>query len=103
MAGPDQVALTARRADASRGRGVDGVTLPSGTPSSRPRGRRHRSSTGSNAALNDVLAEPDSIRLIADHGVAVSGGGVGRLAELVSSELARWTGVVEVAGLTPVR
>jgi tripartite-type tricarboxylate transporter receptor subunit TctC len=56
-----------------------------------------------NAALNEVLADPDSVRQIADHGVTVAAGGTDQLATLVSTELSRWTRVVHLAKLTPTR
>jgi len=56
-----------------------------------------------NAALNEVLADPDSLRQIADHGVTVTPGSPGRLATLVTTELTRWTSVVQRANLTPTR
>ena len=56
-----------------------------------------------NAALNEVLADPDSVRQIADHGVTVAAGGTDQLATLVSTELSRWTRVVHLAKLFPTR
>ena len=56
-----------------------------------------------NAALNEVLAHPDSVRQIADHGVTVACGSTDQLATLVSTELTRWTSVVQLAKLTPTR
>ena len=56
-----------------------------------------------NAALNDVLADPDSVRQIADHGVAVTSGSTDRLAALVTTELTRWRSVVRLAKLEPTR
>jgi tripartite-type tricarboxylate transporter receptor subunit TctC len=54
-----------------------------------------------NAALRQVLTDPDSTRQIADHGVAVRPGAPEELRALVGAELARWKGVVQRAGLTP--
>ena len=54
-----------------------------------------------NAALNEVLADPDSVRQIADHGVTVACGSTDQLATLVATELTRWTSVVQLAKLTP--
>jgi len=56
-----------------------------------------------NAALNDVLTDPDSVRQIADHGVTVACGSTDQLATLVSTELTRWTSVVQLARLIPTR
>jgi tripartite-type tricarboxylate transporter receptor subunit TctC len=56
-----------------------------------------------NAALNDVLADPDSVRQIADHGVVVTSGSTDRLAALVTTELTRWRSVVRLAELEPTR
>ena len=56
-----------------------------------------------NAALNEVLADPDSVRQIADHGVTVACGSPDQLATLVTTELTKWTSVVQLAGLTPTR
>jgi tripartite-type tricarboxylate transporter receptor subunit TctC len=56
-----------------------------------------------NAALNEVLADPDSVRQIADHGVTVASGSTDQLATLVTTELSRWTSVVQLAKLTPTR
>ena len=56
-----------------------------------------------NAALNDVLADPDSVRQIADHGVVVTSGSTDRLAALVTTELTRWRSVVRLAELEPMR
>ena len=56
-----------------------------------------------NAALNDVLADPDSVRQIADHGVTVACGSTDQLATLVTTELTRWTSVVRLAKLEPTR
>jgi 2-methylaconitate cis-trans-isomerase PrpF/tripartite-type tricarboxylate transporter receptor subunit TctC len=56
-----------------------------------------------NAALNEVLADPESVRQIADHGVTVARGSTDQLATLVTSELSRWTSVVRLAKLTPTR
>jgi 2-methylaconitate cis-trans-isomerase PrpF/tripartite-type tricarboxylate transporter receptor subunit TctC len=53
-----------------------------------------------NTALNVVLSDPRSIQQIADHGVTVSVSGTDQLGALVSSELTRWTDVVNRAGLT---
>ena len=58
---------------------------------------------GLNAALNDVLADPDSVRQIADHGVVVTSGSTDRLAALVTTELTRWRSVVRLAKLEPTR
>ena len=56
-----------------------------------------------NAALNEVLADPDSLRQIADHGVTVTRGSPSQLATLVTTELTRWTSIVQRANLTPTR
>jgi tripartite-type tricarboxylate transporter receptor subunit TctC len=56
-----------------------------------------------NAALNDVLADPDSAQQIADHGVTVARGSSDQLATLVTTELTRWRSVVQRAHLTPAR
>ena len=56
-----------------------------------------------NAALKDVLTDPDSVRQIADHGVTVACGSTDQLATLVSTELTRWTSVVQLARLIPTR
>jgi tripartite-type tricarboxylate transporter receptor subunit TctC len=56
-----------------------------------------------NAALNEVLAEPDSIRQLVDQGVTVDSGSTDQLRTLVSTELTRWTSVVDLAKLAPTR
>jgi tripartite-type tricarboxylate transporter receptor subunit TctC len=56
-----------------------------------------------NSALNEVLADPDSVRQIADHGVTVAAGSTDQLGTLVTAELTRWTSVVQLAKLTPTR
>jgi tripartite-type tricarboxylate transporter receptor subunit TctC len=56
-----------------------------------------------NTALNDVLAEPDSIRQLVDQGVTVNPGSTDQLRTLVTTELTRWTRVVELAKLAPTR
>jgi 2-methylaconitate cis-trans-isomerase PrpF/tripartite-type tricarboxylate transporter receptor subunit TctC len=56
-----------------------------------------------NAALNDVLARADAVRLIAAQGIDVVPGSPSDLARLVDSELATWRRVVAEAGLAPQR
>jgi 2-methylaconitate cis-trans-isomerase PrpF/tripartite-type tricarboxylate transporter receptor subunit TctC len=51
-------------------------------------------------ALNLVIGDLRSIRQIAEHGVTVSAGGPEHLAALVARELARWSDVVDRAGLS---
>jgi tripartite-type tricarboxylate transporter receptor subunit TctC len=56
-----------------------------------------------NAALNDVLARTDAVRLIAAQGIDVVPGQPADLARLVDSELATWRRVVAEAGLSAHR
>src|SRR4029450_13297811 len=51
------------------------------------------------AALKLVLSDPRSVRQIAEHGVTVDVGGADQLGALVACELAKWTDVVDRAGL----
>ena len=50
-------------------------------------------------ALKQVLGDPRSVRQIAEHGVTVDVGGADQLGALVACELAKWTDVVDRAGL----
>jgi tripartite-type tricarboxylate transporter receptor subunit TctC len=52
-----------------------------------------------NAELNALLREPDVRELLANQGQVAAGGPPGRLAELVKSELARWSRVVAATGI----
>ncbi len=52
-----------------------------------------------NRALGRVLAEPDVIRRMEDHGAAVRPGTPEQLRVLVAAELAKWRGVAAQAGL----
>ncbi len=53
-----------------------------------------------NKALNQVLADPETIKRIEDHGADVETGTPDQLAALVKSELEKWKGVVQRAKLT---
>jgi hypothetical protein len=53
-----------------------------------------------NKALNQVLADPEIIKRIEDHGADVETGTPEQLSALVKSELAKWKGVVQRAKLT---
>ena len=53
-----------------------------------------------NKALNQVLADKDTIKRIEDHGADVETSTPEQFGELVKSELARWKGVVQRAKLT---
>jgi hypothetical protein len=53
-----------------------------------------------NRALNQVLADPEIIKRIEDHGADVETGTPEQLGALVKSELAKWKGVVQRAKLT---
>ncbi|MBL8353077.1 MAG: 4-oxalomesaconate tautomerase [Burkholderiaceae bacterium] len=53
-----------------------------------------------NKALNQVLADPEIIKRIEDHGADVETGTPEQLGALVKSELAKWKGVVQRAKLT---
>ncbi|KQP49220.1 4-oxalomesaconate tautomerase [Pseudorhodoferax sp. Leaf274] len=52
-----------------------------------------------NAALNQVLADPDVVRLFEQHGARVEAGTPAMLGERVQAELARWRAVVDRSGL----
>ena len=102
VAGPDRVpelpdVPTLREA------GIDGVEVTQWYALFAPAATPVRVIDQLNAALNEVLADPDSVRQIADHGVTVASGSTDQLATLVTSELARWTSVVRLAKLTPTR
>ena len=81
--------------------GIDGVEMtqwyalfaPAGTPPAVVGQLNH--------ALCRVLAEPEVVRRMEDHGAAVRPGTPAQLRELVTSELARWKRVATHAGLTP--
>jgi tripartite-type tricarboxylate transporter receptor subunit TctC len=53
-----------------------------------------------NKALNQVLADPEIIKRIEDHGADVESGTPEQLGALVKSELVKWKGVVQRAKLT---
>ena len=53
-----------------------------------------------NKALNQVLADKETIKRIQDHGAEVETSTPERFGELVKSELARWKSVVQRARLT---
>jgi tripartite-type tricarboxylate transporter receptor subunit TctC len=53
-----------------------------------------------NKALNQVLADPQIVKQIEDHGADVETGTPEQFGALVKSELAKWKGVVERAKLT---
>jgi hypothetical protein len=53
-----------------------------------------------NKALNQVLADPEIIKRIEDHGADVETGTPEQLSALVKSELVKWKGVVQRAKLT---
>ena len=72
-------------------------SAPTGASRIRPPNTANSMCEKLNAALNEVLADPDSVRQIADHGVTVTAGSTDQLATLVTSELSRWTSVVKLA------
>jgi tripartite-type tricarboxylate transporter receptor subunit TctC len=83
--------------------GIDGVEVTQWYALFAPAATPVRVIDRLNAALNEVLADPDSARQIADHGVTVAAGSTDQLATLVTTELTRWTSVVQLAKLTPTR
>ncbi|HEY1543814.1 MAG TPA: tripartite tricarboxylate transporter substrate binding protein [Xanthobacteraceae bacterium] len=56
-----------------------------------------------NAALNQVVKDPEVQRRLADVGIATIGGSPDDLTKLITSETARWRKVVTQAGLKPTK
>jgi hypothetical protein len=80
--------------------GVDGVEVQQWygffAPAKTPKGVVEQL----NKALNQVLADPEIVKRIEEHGADVETGTPEKLGELVKSELVKWKGVVQRAKLT---